>query len=361
MTDTVFHLNLDRYSNSATVIELRFLACLTSDRTHSASARLKPGVPPMALIPRNAKVLASFDRSSGADVLAEAPDFVVLAESWATESIVTVAATSNERAREVLLDLTIALENGDAQEEDEVAMWLAKASGGGKRSTHLIPGQRWSEVERNYPSAVRSQLATLVNRKGVLPGEGRLILFYGKPGTGKTSAVRALIHEWASWCEGHLVTDPDRMFQDAEYLVNVLQSQEGRAAPTVTHFSGEPKWKLVVAEDADAYLRSTARSDAGAALGRLLNTTDGLLGQTSKTLVLLSTNEELHRLHPALIRPGRCLTRIEFVRFPQREASEWLGADGALVGTDATLAELFEAKRTGAQMRAATLRTGTYL
>ena len=314
----------------------------------------------MALVPRNAKVLASFDRSSGADVLAESADFVVLAESWATESIVTVAATSHERAREVLLDLTEDMQEALGGDEDEVTTWHATAMGGGKRSTHRIPAQPWPEIERNYPSIVRSQLNELVSRRGVSPGEGRLILFHGEPGTGKTTAVRALIHEWANWCEAHLIADPDRMFNDGEYLVSVLQSQEGRTAPTVDRPSVEAKWKLIVAEDADAYLRSTARSDAGAALGRLLNTTDGLLGQSAKALILLSTNEELTRLHPALIRPGRCLSRLEFVRFSREEAMDWLPVRELSPVDGATLAELFQVERTG-RKSSARLPIGTYL
>jgi SpoVK/Ycf46/Vps4 family AAA+-type ATPase len=200
-----------------------------------------------------------------------------------------------------------------------------------------------------------------MDRSGVAEGEGRLILFHGEPGTGKTTAILTLIHEWSPWVEAHLVTDPDHMFTDTEYLVNVLQSQEGRAAPTVTIPAGSAKWKLVVVEDADAYLRSTARLDAGAALGRLLNTTDGILGQSTRVIVLLSTNEELTRLHPALIRPGRCLARSEFVRFLRHEAGEWLGETATCPAGGATLAELFEQRRTGAKLACPALRTGSYL
>jgi len=204
-------------------------------------------------------------------------------------------------------------------------------------------------------------MEALVRRNKVDETEGRLILFHGAPGTGKTTAIRALMHEWGPWCETHLITDPDRMFADSDYLISVLESVEGRSAPTLGSPPGEPKWKLVVAEDADPYLRSTARFDAGAALGRLLNATDGLLGQSTKTLVLLTTNEELTSLQPALIRPGRCLTRIEFSQFSEEEAGTWLGDSrpGPICG--ATLAELFEARRTGRPCAGNRHSTGTYL
>jgi TRAP-type C4-dicarboxylate transport system permease large subunit len=76
-----------------------------------------------------------------------------------------------------------------------------------------------------------------------------------------------------------------------------------------------------VAEDSDEFLRASARRDAGASLGRLLNVTDGVLGQGSDTIILLTTNEEIGRLHPALVRPGRCLGAVEFTEFSPTEAA----------------------------------------
>lgn len=56
-------------------------------------------------------------------------------------------------------------------------------------------------------------------------------------------------------------------------------------------------------------------------------------------LVLLTTNEETSRLHPALVRPGRCLAAVEFPAFDARQAAEWLGGP---VNQGMTLAELLE-------------------
>jgi hypothetical protein len=55
--------------------------------------------------------------------------------------------------------------------------------------------------------------------------------------------------------------------------------------------------------------------------------------------VLLTTIEEMSRVHPALIRPGRCLAATEFTEFSPTEASHWLGRD---VGRPMTLAELLQ-------------------
>ena len=102
------------------------------------------------------------------------------------------------------------------------------------------------------------------------------------------------------------------------------------------------RWRLVIAEDSDEYLRATARKEAGASLGRLLNLTDGILGDSHQVLVLLTTNEDVGRLHPALTRPGRCLARVEFAPFAPEEARRWLGDEANGEQQASTLAELFE-------------------
>lgn len=88
----------------------------------------------------------------------------------------------------------------------------------------------------------------------------------------------------------------------------------------------------------------SARREAGAALGRLLNFTDGIIGQGSKTIVLLTTNEQLAELHPAVTRPGRCLAQVEFTRFTPSEGAAWLGSGYAYPTEAKTLAELFQMK-----------------
>ena len=51
-------------------------------------------------------------------------------------------------------------------------------------------------------------------------------------------------------------------------------------------------------------------------LSRFLNVVDGLIGQGSRILVLVTTNEELGALHPAIARPGRCAANVLFRRIP---------------------------------------------
>ena len=88
---------------------------------------------------------------------------------------------------------------------------------------------------------------------------------------------------------------------------------------------------LVILEDSGELLSADARERTGQALSRMLNLTDGLLGQSTNTLVLVTTNEPLRRLHPAVARAGRCLAEVEFEPLSVGEANEWLEKAGSSV------------------------------
>ena len=361
MDTDAFRLNLDRMSAAHHVGELRFFARVAGNHPHVVSAEIRPAAVPMDILPAECELIASCQVSGFAQVVAEASDITVQVDSYGDFSYVRVAARSYASAFAVMEAIKRDAVKADATPSTYITFWNHKEVRGGESSTRASTVRRWSEIRKNYPRSVRSRLEHLTGCKEPTEGAGRLILFHGEPGTGKTTAIQALMHEWSPWCSAHLVSDPDRLFADSQYLSRVLESQEGRFAPGIDRPADPPKWKLIVAEDADAYLRSTARRDAGAALGQLLNATDGLLGQSTRCIVLLTTNEELTRLHPALIRPGRCLARTEFVRFPREEADEWLGRPSSGPVGGATLAELFETQRTGGTLPGEVLRTGSYL
>jgi hypothetical protein len=68
-----------------------------------------------------------------------------------------------------------------------------------------------------------------------------------------------------------------------------------------------------------------------------------LIGQGLRVLALVTTNEEIRRLHPAVARPGRAAASVEFGALSSEEAQAWLAAHGADGGTadSRILAELY--------------------
>lgn len=199
-----------------------------------------------------------------------------------------------------------------------------------------IDASPWSRIRENYVGASRLALDELATLEPPIT-RGKLLLWHGPPGCGKTNALRALAHEWREWCALHLVTDPDVLLNHgANYLTDVLMASDhgirkGR------------EWKLVVLEDTGELFPADAQARLGQGLSRILNASDGLLGMESKTLFLVTTNEPLGRLHPAVHRPGRCLAEVEFGPFCVEQSNSWLDAreTDERVSAAKSLAELF--------------------
>lgn len=214
-------------------------------------------------------------------------------------------------------------------------LFWSQAGEGAMHSTCAVEPRTWADIEAGYPAATRGALEGLMAREGV-PAVGRLLLWHGEPGTGKTNAIRALAHEWRSWCDASVITDPERLIGGPMgYLREVL---EGPRTP------GESRpGHLVVLEDSGELLAADARSQSGQGLSRLLNVSDGLLGLKRDTIILITTNEPIGRLHPAVHRPGRCLAEVEFGALDVDEASDWLAARAVtdLVTEPKTLAQLY--------------------
>jgi hypothetical protein len=128
-----------------------------------------------------------------------------------------------------------------------------------------------TEIEANYPRHIRSSLAELAS--GFRPEtEGRLLLWHGLPGSGKTWALRALASEWRSWCKLRYVSDPECLLKEPAYLIDLIHTRP-ELAP-----DGRD-WRLVVLEDTGELLSADAIQHADQGLSRLLNVADGLRAQ----------------------------------------------------------------------------------
>lgn len=280
---------------------------------------------PLAVLPDDLRVTFSVDGGRQTDTVGECGDVVVLLRRWRANAEVWTSAADPAAAATVADGIVARAVREVPDRRVEARFTDAK---GGSRSVELDI-RPWPEIASLYPAAVRSALDALVAHRPDPDEARRLLVWYGAPGTGKTSAVRALLHAWREWALGVVVTDPEQLLSDGRYLRRVVLDVD----------EDDDRWRLLVLEDAESLLRKGQRSTV--ALGRLLNLADGLLGQGLRAMFLVTTNEPVGELHPAVVRPGRCLARVEFGPLSAAETARLLGRP---VDRGGTLAEVLAAR-----------------
>jgi hypothetical protein len=306
-----------------------------------------PGVEdPTELFPLGSVVTVATS-SNGCQVLASTGEWTAIATRWAPRPAdVWVRAADPDTLAKAVAELLAAAPVAEP-EPDTVTVDFWQVADSAYTISRAIEAPSWADVVDHYPATVRTAMDELRERELTLHG-GRILLWYGPPGTGKTSAIRALARAWRGIARFQIVLDADGLLGRAATLMEVLLQED----------ENDTRWRVLVIEDADELIRADAKDRVGQAFSRLLNIGDGIVGQGVRVLVLITTNEPVGALHPALLRPGRCLSTIEFRRFTRAEARAWRG-DGLPAGDEFSLAELLVGPTQGEP--AATVHTGLYL
>jgi hypothetical protein len=278
-------------------------------------------------------------------VARDASENLLIAKWEGDEVQCRVVARSSDEAASLIASLRQLLPVARDPDDDSVRVTFWNLADDRVRYVRRrIEVPSWRAVADNYHWRTRTHLEALVARPPMITG-GKLILWHGPPGTGKTWALRALLHEWRGWAEAHYILDPENFFnQSASYMMSVIMDHERHEIddedPEI-----DGRWRLLIIEDASELLGKDARVQAGQGLARLLNLCDGLVGQGLRVLILLTTNEDVGTMHPAVIRRGRCIANIRFDLLSPEERQAWAAAHGVAAKSDAPalLADLFAA------------------
>jgi hypothetical protein len=350
-------IGLDTADTPRDVVDALILAPFADgSQPFARTVRLPEVRPGASVVPPGARTIRSAADGGQEAHLAAGNGWTVRSVIWRSGTAeITVTAVSAE-----LADATVRAIADDAEIQPSaddglvtIGFWHRLERRGACRSARTVSAQSWADIRANYASATATALDRLM---AVTATElrGQLLLLYGPPGTGKTTALRALAREWLPWCDTDCVLDPEALFSDPGYLMEAALGDED------DHGAG--RWRLLLLEDCDELIAADAKRASGQALSRLLNLTDGLLGQGRNVLVAITTNEDIRSLHPAVIRPGRCLAQIEVGPLSPAEAAAWLGrADN--VASALTLADLYARRNAGAPISSAVprARIGLYL
>jgi len=153
-----------------------------------------------------------------------------------------------------------------------------------------------------------------------------LILFYGEPGTGKSTYIRYLIH----------YIRKDVIFMSPSMASNL-------DSPEVTRLLIENPNTVFVIEDAEKLLVSREK-EKNSSISMLLNLTDGLLGDSLGIQFIATFNTHIQNIDKALLRKGRLNSLYEFKPLTIEKSKNLLEKNGItnyLVNKPMTLAELF--------------------
>ena len=151
-----------------------------------------------------------------------------------------------------------------------------------------------------------------------------LVLLHGEPGTGKTTALKALLHD--------LGEDTSVFYMDA----NVLSSFSDAAF--LDFAMSTLRNNVVIFEDCEKILSDRTTSD-NPFLNTLLNLTDGFLAEALKIHFICTFNCPITKIDKALLRKGRLTLRYEFSKLSADKVRKLLHDDN--IKSDMSLADIY--------------------
>jgi ATP-dependent 26S proteasome regulatory subunit len=239
-------------------------------------------------------------------------------------------------------DLVSKIEITPQKTDKKGQIYAITSNGGGLGFTELgMAGIKFNKL--NYSNKVVEDYNTVVKDLNANNPAGRISIFEGPPGTGKTHLIKSLL--FAAPKAMFVLVPPELItkLSGPEFLPALLRQQS---------FNTEKGPIVLVLEDADNCLVKRDKENM-TSIQALLNLGDGIIGSLLDIRIIATTNATVLDIEPAILRPGRLSCRSEVKHLNQDEARKlwkYLLPDNppGLTGRDYVLAEVYsEARKAG--------------
>lgn len=202
----------------------------------------------------------------------------------------------------------------------------------GRLHAKLEPDNYSDEVLEGYRTIVKDILSP--------HPEGRIGIFDGPPGTGKTYLLRAITQD-APGARFVIVSSDLITAIGGPEMINLLAENQ-------TPSTKKEQKTVLLVEDADMLLNKRKANNM-AAIANALNIGDGLMGEVFKLFIVATSNTPIKQIDEALQRPGRLSRLVSVGHLPIEKAakvfSRLVPNKEPTFTSPMTLAEIYQAAR----------------
>lgn len=241
-----------------------------------------------------------------------------------------------DKVKDFFIENIIVKKQPDSAEAQTPVFVLVQGEGG--LSLRKLGTEGCKYIPENYIQSVQDGFKYIVEQLSSPKPRGRLCIFTGAPGCGKTFFIRSILNEVKNSVFVYIPPSYVQELSGPGVLGALLDAQEMTDSKNI----------IIILEDADEVL-TTRMSDNMSQISGLLNLTDGFVGNCLNIKIIATTNAKRQEIETASIRPGRLCKILNFDKLEPEQCKKVFSSISAekeyclKENKSYTLAEIYEA------------------